>query len=161
MAAVYSTIANGGRWVQPRLVRGTEGADGTFHPAPPSPTRRVVRSDTAAIVTRMLVYAVEAGTGENARIPGYQVAGKTGTARIPLPDRPGYYQGQYIASFIGYLPASDPQVVIAAILDRPVTEYGGLAAAPLFQRLARYAITRLQLDPGRPVGLPPHALPLP
>jgi cell division protein FtsI (penicillin-binding protein 3) len=109
----------------------------------------------------MLAYAVEYGTGTNAQIPGYQVAGKTGTARIPLPDRPGYYLNEYVASFIGYLPAEDPQVVIAAILDRPVTDYGGIAAAPLFQRVARYAITRLQLDPGAPVRLPPHVLPLP
>jgi cell division protein FtsI (penicillin-binding protein 3) len=158
---VYATIANGGRWVQPRLVLGTEDADGTFHPSAPSPTRRVVSAETAATVTRMLAYAVEDGTGVNARIPGYQVAGKTGTARIPLPDRPGYYTGQYIASFIGYLPASDPQVVVAAILNRPATEYGGVASAPLFKEIARYAITRLSIDPGRPVRLPPTAGPVP
>jgi cell division protein FtsI (penicillin-binding protein 3) len=161
MACVYATIANGGRWVQPRLVRGTETPNGTFVAAPPSPTRRVVRGDTAATVTGMLAYAVEAGTGTNARIPGYQVAGKTGTARIPLPDRPGYYQGQYMASFIGFLPTSAPRVVIAAILDRPVTEYGGLAAAPLFRQVAEYAIARLHIQPGTEVPMPPHALPLP
>jgi cell division protein FtsI (penicillin-binding protein 3) len=161
MISVYSTIANGGRWVQPRLVSGTVGPEGTYQEAPASATRRVASTEAAQVVTRMLAYAVDAGTGANARIPGYQVAGKTGTARIPLPDRPGYYEDQYIASFIGFLPASDPQVVIAAILNRPVTEYGGVAAAPLFQRIARYAITRLQIEPGRKVRVPPHVMPLP
>jgi len=159
MASVYATIASGGRWVQPRLVLGTRGPDGAFTAAPPSPSRRVISTETAETVTRMLAYAVRSGTGANATIPDYEVAGKTGTARIPLPDRPGYYEGQYIASFIGFLPSSDPQVVIAAILDRPVTEYGGIAAAPLFQRLARYAIARLAIEPGQPLESPPTVLP--
>jgi cell division protein FtsI (penicillin-binding protein 3) len=161
MVSVYATIANGGRWVQPRLVSGTVSPEGAYQEAPASATRRVASTETAQVVTRMLAYAVDAGTGTNAQISGYQVAGKTGTARIPLPDRPGYYENQYIASFIGFLPASDPQVVIAAILNRPVTEYGGVAAAPLFQRIARYAITRLQIEPGREVRVPPHVMPLP
>lgn len=159
MISVYATIANGGKRVLPRYVKGTIDPEGTFHAFTSPPAQRVVSSSTAAMVTRMLAYAVDAGTGTAAQIPGYQVAGKTGTARIPLPDRPGYYTGQYIASFIGYLPASNPQVVIAAILDRPVTEYGGVAAAPLFRRVARYAITRLGIQPGTPIDPPPHALP--
>lgn len=159
MVSVYATIANGGRWVQPRLVLGTRDPGGAFTPAADAATRRVVSSATALTVTRLLAHAVHEGTGTEAEIEGYEVAGKTGTARIPLPDRPGYYEGQYIASFIGYLPASDPQVVIAAILDRPVTEYGGVAAAPLFQRIARYAITRLSIEPGRPLRTPPTAQP--
>jgi cell division protein FtsI (penicillin-binding protein 3) len=161
MASVYATIANHGRWVQPRLVLGTRAPDGSLEEASASPTRRVVRAETARIITSMLAYAVRAGTGTNATVAGYEIAGKTGTARIPLPDRPGYYEGQYVASFIGFLPASDPQIVITAILDRPVTGYGGIAAAPLFQRIARYAITRLALEPGRPLRTPPTALPAP
>ncbi|HEX6331090.1 MAG TPA: penicillin-binding protein 2 [Actinomycetota bacterium] len=160
MAAVYATIANDGRWVRPRLVRATVGPDGVRREVPSSPTRRVVSAATAQMVTRMLASAVEHGTGVNARIEGYQVAGKTGTARIPLPDRPGYFKGQYIASFIGYLPAGDPQVVVAAMLDRPAQGYGSLAAAPLFQRVARAAIARLGIEPGEVVPPPPHALPL-
>lgn len=161
MAAVYAAIANDGRWVQPRLVLGTRRPDGTFEPAPEPVTHRAVSAATARTVTRMLAQAVAEGTGTNATIAGYEIAGKTGTARIPLPDRPGYYEGQYVASFIGFLPASDPQVVIAAILDRPVTDYGGIAAAPLFQRIARYAITRLSIEPGRPLRPPPSAGPRP
>ncbi|HEX9122565.1 MAG TPA: penicillin-binding protein 2 [Actinomycetota bacterium] len=160
MAAVYSTIANGGVWVRPRLVRGAVDAAGTFHPVAPSTTRRVVSTRTASFVTRVLAYTVDAGTGTAAQIPGYQVAGKTGTARIPNPSG-GYYTDRWIASFMGFLPASDPQVVIAAIIDRPATVYGGVAAAPLFQQVARYAIERMGISPGIPVPLPPHALPVP
>ena len=158
MISVYSTIANGGVWVQPRLVRGTVDTEGAFHPAPSSLTRRVVSDDTAQMVTRMLAFAVKAGTGAAARIPGFRVAGKTGTARIPRPTG-GYYSNRYFASFIGFLPASHPRVVIAAILDRPTTEYGGIAAAPLFQRVARYAIDRLGIAPGEALPPPPHAIP--
>jgi cell division protein FtsI (penicillin-binding protein 3) len=160
MTSVYATIANDGRWVQPRLVEGTVGPDGTFHDAPAPLVRRVISADSAEMVVRMLAYAVEHGTGSNARVRGFQVAGKTGTARIPAKDRVGYLEGQYIASFIGFLPAGDPRVVIAAILDRPSTGYGGLSAAPLFSRVAEVSITRLGLLPAERVPLPPHALPV-
>jgi cell division protein FtsI (penicillin-binding protein 3) len=159
MTAVYAAIANGGRWVQPRLVRGVRVPGGGFEPAPAAPTRRAISPETAAVLTRLLVQAVDTGTGVNATIPGYEVAGKTGTARIPAPGGNGYLAGQYIASFIGFLPASEPRVAIAAILDRPATEYGGVAAAPLFQEIARGVIMRLGLEPGRPLPPPPSAEP--
>ncbi len=159
MADVYATIANGGTWVQPRLVRGFESADGTFQKAPAPRTRQVVRPDTADLLTRMLAYVVEDGTGAEAQIPGYQVAGKTGTSRKL--DEYGHYVQRYMASFVGFLPASDPRVVIAVSIDEPRTVYGGLAAAPLFQELARYAIQRLSIPAAPPVELPPHAQELP
>ena len=159
MASVYATIANGGTWIQPQLVQGTIDASGTYHPAPQQATRAVVSPQTARTVTSMLAYAVQSGTGVEAQIPGYQVAGKTGTARIPLPNKAGYYTNRDIASFIGMLPASSPKVVVAAILDQPSTVYGGIAAAPLFQEVARYALARLRIAPGPRLPLPPHALP--
>jgi cell division protein FtsI (penicillin-binding protein 3) len=154
LANVYATIANGGVWQQPRLVRGFEGPDGTFDEASARRDRRVIRPDTAALLTRMLAAAVEEGTGVNAQIPGYQVAGKTGTSR-KLVD--GRYVQRYHASFAGFLPAADPRVVIAVSIDEPRTVYGGLAAAPLFQEIARYAIQRLAIPAAPPVALPPHA----
>ncbi|MGZ4151515.1 MAG: peptidoglycan D,D-transpeptidase FtsI family protein [Actinomycetota bacterium] len=160
MASVYATIANGGVWVQPRLVSGTVNDAGTFTPAPRSPTRRVIDPQTASILTQMLAYVVADGTGVNAEIQGYQVAGKTGTALVPSPNG-GYYANRYIASFIGFLPAGDPQVVVAAIIDEPTTVYGGIASAPLFQQIARYAIQRLGIPTAPTVPLPPHALGLP
>jgi cell division protein FtsI (penicillin-binding protein 3) len=161
MAAVYATIAGGGVWVQPRLVRGTVDPEGTFHPAPEPQRRRVLSRRTAATVTRMLAYGVRAGTGIEAEIEGYQVAGKTGTAHKPLKDQAGYSATKYVASFMGFLPASDPEVVIAVMLDEPATVYGGIAAAPLFRSVALDAIARLRIPPGDPVSLPPHAMPLP
>lgn len=156
MAAVYATIANGGVWVQPRLVKAVVAPDEGTSATPPSPTRRVVSRETAQIVIRMLAYAVDEGTGQQARVGGYQVAGKTGTARKPYTDRSGY-SNRYVASFIGFLPASEPRVVIAAMLDEPVTVWGGLAAAPLFREVARTTIQRMQIEPGVPVPPPPTA----
>jgi cell division protein FtsI (penicillin-binding protein 3) len=157
MASVYATIANRGTWVQPRLVKGTVDGNGTFLAAPASPTRSVVSPATASTVTQMLSMVVQDGTGLAAQIPGYQVAGKTGTALVADPNG-GYYRNRYVASFIGFLPASDPQVVVAAVIDEPSTIYGGVAAAPLFQHVAQYAIQRLGIAPGHDVPLPPSAI---
>jgi cell division protein FtsI (penicillin-binding protein 3) len=132
-------------------------ANGAFQPAPPPTTRRVVSADTAATVTRMLAYAVETGTGVQAQIPGYWVAGKTGTARVPRQSRAGYTH-KTIASFIGFAPASRPALVIAAVLDDPSTVYGGVAAAPLFQDVARFALARLRIPPAAKPPTPPHAV---
>ncbi|MFN2543130.1 MAG: peptidoglycan D,D-transpeptidase FtsI family protein [Actinomycetota bacterium] len=158
MATVYATIANGGVWVRPRLVQGIVDPDGSYHAAEPSMRRRVISRRTDETLTRILAYAVEAGTGTLAQVPGYWVAGKTGTALIPDPQG-GYYAGRYVASFIGFLPASRPRLVIAAILDQPVTEYGGIASAPLFQQVARYAIARLRIPSAPKPPTPPHAIP--
>jgi cell division protein FtsI (penicillin-binding protein 3) len=158
MASVYATIANDGVFVQPRLVRARRDAGGTVRDVPPPVTRRVIARRTAEVLTQMLAYAVAEGTGANARIPGYQVAGKTGTAKKLVDEQ---YVHRYVASFIGFLPASEPRVVVAAILDEPATVYGGVAAAPLFQDVARYAIQRLGIEPAPAVPLPRHALLLP
>ena len=154
MAAVYATVANGGVWVQPRLVRGTIGGDGRLVPAPDSPRRRVVSEETATMLTRMLASVVETGTGGAAQIPGYQVAGKTGTAR-KLVD--GRYVQRYMASFVGFLPAAAPRVVIAVSLDEPRTVYGGVAAAPAFSEVALHVIQRLAIPAAPSVPLPPVA----
>ncbi len=159
MATVYSTIANGGTYVQPRLVRATVASDGTSTPAPAGAQRRVLSRSTTHTLTEMLAYAVQDGTGYNAQIGGYQVAGKTGTAKKV--DAAGHYTNRYVASFIGFLPASRPRVVVASIIDEPDTIYGGVAAAPLFQHVARYAIQRLGIEPSPPVALPPHRLAAP
>jgi cell division protein FtsI (penicillin-binding protein 3) len=159
MASVYATIANGGTWVQPRLVLGTQAPDGMVRSVGAAPTRRVVSEATAGILTRMLAYVVQDGTGEEAQIPGYQVAGKTGTAKKL--DAHGHYTDRYVASFVGFLPAAAPRVVIATVIDEPRTIYGGIAAAPLFQHVARYAIQRLGIAPAPAVALPPHVLAMP
>jgi cell division protein FtsI (penicillin-binding protein 3) len=156
MLSVYATIANGGVRVQPRLVRGTVGRDGRLISAAPPERARVVSRPTARIVTGMLAQAVEAGTGEAARVPGYWVAGKTGTARKPLEGALGY-SNQYVASFIGFVPARDPRLVVAAILDEPDTVYGGIAAAPLFREVTRFALAHLRVPSSGPPSVPPLA----
>jgi cell division protein FtsI (penicillin-binding protein 3) len=154
MAAVYATVANGGVSVQPHLVRGTSEPDGALVEAPRAESHRVLSEDTASMLTRMLASVVETGTGGAAQIPGYQVAGKTGTAR-KLVD--GRYVHRYMASFVGFLPASDPRVVIVVSIDEPRTVYGGVAAAPVFSEIARHVIQRLAIPAAPPVQLPPFA----
>jgi cell division protein FtsI (penicillin-binding protein 3) len=154
MAAVYATVANDGLWVEPRLVRGTQGADGVLQPVAPTASRRVLSAETASMLSRMLASVVETGTGGAAQIPGYQVAGKTGTAR-KLVD--GRYVRRYMASFVGFLPASDPRVVIVVSIDEPRTVYGGVAAAPAFSEIARHVIQRLAIPAAPPIPLPPLA----
>lgn len=158
MTSVYATVANDGVWVEPTLVTGTTDGDDTLVPAPTPDRRRVISAETAHQVTSMLanVVASDKGTGTLADIPGYWVSGKTGTAQKPKEDGSGYSK-EYVASFIGFLPASDPQIVIAAILDDPDSEYGGLAAAPLFQRFGKEAIARLRIPAGDRPDLPPLA----
>ena len=157
MAAVYATIANGGVWVQPTLVKGTIGADGRYAAAPAPPMRRVVSEQTASTVTRLLAYAVDVGTGKEAQIPGYWTAGKTGTANVPNPAG-SYYTDRYVASFIGFTPASNPAVVVATVIQVPSLIYGGIAAAPVFAEVGRYALARLRVPPAPRLPIPPHAI---
>ncbi len=153
MASVYATVANGGVRVAPRLVRGTvEGGD--VRKGAPLVRTRVVSARTAGLVTRMLAEAVASGTGKEAQLPGYWVAGKTGTARKPLRDALGYGD-EYVASFIGFAPARDPAVVVAAIIDEPDTVYGGVAAAPLFREVTEFALAHQRV----PTAEPPPRLP--
>lgn len=156
MASVYATIANDGVRVEPTLVKGTIDGQGRFHDVPPGDEFRVVSKETARQVTGMLAQSVAEGTGTEAQIPGYWVAGKTGTARKPLEGALGY-SNEHVASFIGMLPASDPGLVVAAMLDEPATVYGGIAAAPLFREVAESCIRYLHIPPARPPMIPPLA----
>lgn len=158
MATVYATIANRGVWVQPRLVKEVVGADGKGRKVTPARTRRVISPGTAETLTRMLAYAVRVGTGKEAQLPGFWVAGKTGTARKVKEDGTGYSL-KYVASFIGFAPAAHPSVVVAAVLDEPSTVYGGIAAAPLFRDVAHFAMARLRVAPAPRLPVPPHAIP--
>ena len=88
----------------------------------------------------MMEKVVTDGTGSEAAVPGYTVAGKTGTAQVALPNGRGYAKGTYIGSFIGYLPADDPQILICVKLDQPRNAiYGGTVAAPVFSKLAQFS----------------------
>jgi cell division protein FtsI (penicillin-binding protein 3) len=151
MLQAYNVIANGGIYVDPKLVLATVGKDGTRHPTAPSPTRRVVSTQTAAQVRDMMEQVVIAGTGTQAAIDGYTVAGKTGTARKPQPgggyqDAAGNYH--YAATFAGFVPAEDPQLSAIVVLDEPTaTIFASGASAPVFSRVASYALRRFHIPP--------------
>jgi membrane peptidoglycan carboxypeptidase len=115
----------------------------------------VVSAETAAKVNAMLqnVVASQDGTGFRAAVPGYTVAGKTGTARKPNDNGiPGYKTGAYVSSFAGYLPAENPQVSIIVVIDEPSTSiYASVVSAPLFAELANLAVRQLRVAPAAPV----------
>jgi cell division protein FtsI (penicillin-binding protein 3) len=147
MLAAYNAVANGGKYVSPRLVRATIDGQGVRHPAPEARTRRAVSVSTANAVTAMLEEVVKSGTGTLAQIPGYRVAGKTGTARKPAPGGTGYIQGAYVSSFAGFAPADHPAITVLVMLDEPTPIYGGLVAAPVFSELSRAVLRELRVAP--------------
>ena len=145
-SSAFQTIANGGVRVQPSLIKAVEGEGGVMVPAEPAPSKRVVDAQVAADVLTMLTGAVDAGSAPQAQIPGYRIAGKTGTADR-YDDRLGRYSGK-TASFIGMAPADDPEIVVTVIVDRPSTLfYGGLVAAPIFKDITTYALAELGIPP--------------
>ncbi len=157
-ASVYSTIANGGVRIEPTLVRGTKGPDGRFTPAAAPKQTRVVSEQTARTLATMLESVVgdEEGTGTKARIPGYRVAGKTGTANRVDPQL-GRYKG-YTASFAGFAPADKPQITVYCAIQNPTTGsyFGGQICGPIYQKVMQFALKTLQIAPtgSDPAGLP-------
>jgi cell division protein FtsI/penicillin-binding protein 2 len=98
----------------------------------------------------MLEDVVREGTGTQAAIAGYRVAGKTGTARKPRAGARGYAEGAFIATFAGFVPADDPQLSAIVVLDQPTPIYGGIVSAPVFAEIAQYALRVLRIPPSRP-----------
>ncbi|HEX2057638.1 MAG TPA: penicillin-binding protein 2, partial [Actinomycetota bacterium] len=145
MAAAYATLANGGVWVEPKLLASTMDGDGKLRPSPPPATRRVISEKTARQMARILTGVTRHGTGIEAQIPGYAVAGKTGTAQKPLPT--GGYGDSYIGSFAGFVPAQRPEIVVLVVLDEPTPIWGGSTAAPTFKTIAEFALRRLGVSP--------------
>lgn len=150
MLNVYVTLANGGLAHTPRLVAAMVDADGVRHDRPVAEPRVVVSGDTAAAMIQMLEGVVSDGTGAKAAIPGYHVAGKTGTARKPPYDHPPY---QYVASFAGFAPADAPRLAAIVVLDQPSSAiYGGEVAAPAFARIMQFALRLERVPPSMAVS---------
>ena len=144
--SVYATIANDGVRVQPTLVAGVTAPDGTFQAAAAPTSTRVVSASTAAQVRTMLESVVTDGTAPLAAIPGYRVAGKTGTANR-IDDACGCYRG-YTASFIGMAPADSPDVVVGVFIQNPrVGHFGGQLAAPVFKKVMTFALQHYRVPP--------------
>ena len=151
MLFAFNTIANDGVYVPPRVVLAEVDEHGDRHPLDVPDQRRVVSELTADQMRTMLGLVVAEGTGTNAQVDGYPVAGKTGTARKPQPgggyeDAAGNFQ--YVATFVGFAPVEHPELSIIVVLDEPSsTIFGGSASAPLFADLARYGLRQLQIPP--------------
>ena len=137
MSAAYGAIANGGVLKRPYVVAG-EGGKG----------ERVISKRTSAQVTKMLEGVLAAGgTASEAAIPGYTLAGKTGTAEKANPAG-GYFKDKYIASFIGFAPAINPRLLVSVMVDEPKGAiYGGVVAAPAFQKILAFALPYMRIPP--------------
>lgn len=134
-----SAVGNGGMLMQPIIVKAIRNKKGTIiKEYNPQIIRKVISPETAQTLTGILKGVVESGTGSMAQVKGYDVAGKTGTAQKIDPSIRKYSDSKYVASFIGYLPADDPEVTILVILDEPKEIYwGGSVCAPVFANVAR------------------------
>jgi len=137
MLDVYQTIADSGLARPPRIVAATVDAEGHRHDTTLAPPREVVSAATAQAVTGMLEKVVSEGTGTKAAIPGYPVAGKTGTARKPP------YTGAYMSSFAGFAPAGAPRLAAIIVIDEPTvgSYFASAVAAPVFQQVMQFALT--------------------
>jgi len=145
MAAAYAAVANRGVWARPHLVDHVAGGG-----RPSLYRRRLVSPRTAAELMMMLKDVVAEGTGQYAAMPGYQVAGKTGTAQKP-DSHGGYASDRYVASFVGIVPASRPRLVVLVTVDEPRGAiWGGVVAAPAFQQIARFDLQYLEVPPDAP-----------
>jgi len=148
MARAYATVANGGVAVQPHLVDTIGDGD----PRAVKKTR-IMSPRTAEQLNRMLRLVVGEGTGVEAQIPGYVVAGKTGTAAKADPVHGGYSTSKYVGSFVGFAPARNPRVVVLVTVDEPSTIWGGVVAAPAFKEITQFALQYLQVPPDKPAEL--------
>lgn len=157
LAAAYNVVANGGQYRNPVLVRSLLAPDGTQYPVNPGPAKPVISEATAAEVTELLAGVVENGTGRSAAIPGYRVAGKTGTAWKLFENSAGKWtygednDRRYVATFAGFVPAGDPRLSMVVVIDEPQGQfYASSVAAPVFAEVGEYALRILGVVPDQP-----------
>ena len=155
LADAYNVVANGGVFVPPRLVQAETEPNGLTKPLPAPATHRVISTAVAAELNSMLQQVVSSsGTAPAAAIPGYSVAGKTGTANIPYLNKSGYQPGAFMAVFAGMVPATNPAITAVVALSHPQQIYGGTVAAPVFAQIANDALRYLQVPPDQPLSGP-------
>lgn len=144
LLTAVSAVANQGAMMQPHVLKAVV-EDGQVHTFQPQVLGRPVRAETALTLSNMLISSLEKESSLGL-VPGYKVAGKTGTAQIPVPG--GYDPEGTIASFVGWLPADDPQLLILVKLDRPASApWGSVVAAPVFSRLAQRLVVLMEIPP--------------
>jgi cell division protein FtsI/penicillin-binding protein 2 len=150
LAAGYGALANGGTLLRPYVVGEVRYPDGHVVKTRPAVVREAVSPRTASLVTGMLVRVVESGHGKKAAVPGYFVAGKTGTAQIARKDGQGYEEEFTIGSFAGFVPATDPRFVLVVRIDRPDgAKYAETTAAPVFGEIAAFLVNYLGIPAER------------
>lgn len=146
LARAFSIFANGGKLAKPYVVEKiVHGSD--QQKVSPQLSGAVISPEVASQVTTMLINVVEKGFGDGAKIPGYYLAGKTGTAEVPFENKKGYYPDKTIQSFVGFGPALNPQFLILVKLDNPKVPKSSLSAVPIFKKLAQYIINYWQIPP--------------
>ncbi len=150
LSLALAAIANDGILMKPMIVKTIKDSKNkTVKSYQPTQEKRVVSANTARNINKLLKKAVDEGTGIKAQIDGYEIAGKTGTAQKVVAGSKGYSKDKYIASFIGYLPADDPQLLITVIIDEPKTSeyWGGTVAAPAFREICKRVLPYRHLLP--------------
>jgi cell division protein FtsI (penicillin-binding protein 3) len=152
LASAYCAVANGGFYQSPQLVLATRNpSTGNWEEKDKGRVEQVMPQETAAQLSRMLVAVTEYGTADKARVEGYDVAGKTGTAQIFDRELGRYSRKKHLASFIGFLPAGNPRVVIAVVVNQPQgAKYGNSIAGPAFASLGEEIMKYLQVLPTKP-----------
>ena len=157
MAMAYAAVANGGFLMRPYVVRRIVGPKGeVLHENQPHVVRRVISEKTASLLASMLKGVTnEGGTGTMASVEGFDVAGKTGTAQKADLTHGGYAAKKRVGSFVGFVPAEAPRLVVLVLVDEPeVAVYGGVVAAPVFQKIARGALRHLAVAPRASQAVP-------
>jgi cell division protein FtsI (penicillin-binding protein 3) len=149
MVTAFAAVANGGRLMQPQIIRAVLDAHGReIRSFEPRTVRQVISPETARTLTEMMVNVVANGTGRHAAIAGYDVAGKTGTAQKLDPATRRYSRAPGVLSFVGFVPADDPRLAMIVLLDEPKNEkWGSEAAAPMFAAIGREALRYLNVSP--------------
>ncbi|MEK7537619.1 MAG: penicillin-binding transpeptidase domain-containing protein, partial [Patescibacteria group bacterium] len=148
LAAAYGALANGGKLMQPYVVDRIRKPDGAEVVTQPKEVRAVISTQTSATISAMLVRVVQNGHGKRAGVPGYFVAGKTGTAQIPDPATGTYMKDLTIGTFAGFAPVEDPQFVMVVQLIKPRdVQFAESSAAPLFGNLAKFLMLYLHIPP--------------
>lgn len=149
---MVNTVATGGVFVPPRLVQATVSAGGSVRRTAMATPHRVLSTAVSSTLTTMMEQVVQDGTAVDAAIPGYTVAGKTGTAQVPNNVQGGYIPGAYMATFAGFAPAQDPVLSAIVVLDQPTPIFGGTVAAPVFAQVMGYALHRYGVPPSQPTA---------
>jgi len=148
LISAYSAIANGGMLFKPQIVEKISHKNGTEELLQPQEIRKVISQNTANQISQMLQGVVEKGHGKRAGVPGYKVAGKTGTAQVASGTQKGYEEGASIGSFVGFAPVDNPQFSILVRLDNPKNvEWAESSAAPVFGELMKFLLSYENIEP--------------